>query len=194
MITLTVQAASVSELHANLRAILNQQSQLVAVGPMTSDQAQEVAAKISKQPGVTHLGNVDIPQQPPQTNEFVAAGAEQFPEEKQEQPAAGKRKRRTKAEIEAEKNASRSPEETFETKQHDTRAEEAPAAVSTSKVTGTVNKENVHQALQQVNVAVGLPKAREILASFKVNRISEIKEDQYKAFVDKCNEAVMLEG
>lgn len=52
-------------------------------------------------------------------------------------------------------------------------------------------KEAVHQALQQVNVAIGLNKAREILAEFKINRISEIKPEQYKAFVDKCNEAVM---
>jgi hypothetical protein len=58
--------------------------------------------------------------------------------------------------------------------------------------TGGISKETVHQALQQVNVAAGLPKAREILQSFKANRVSEIKESDYRAFVEKCNEAVMM--
>jgi hypothetical protein len=59
---------------------------------------------------------------------------------------------------------------------------EAPAVVVASK-------EAVHQALQQVNVAVGLNKAREILSHFKIQRISEIKPESYKEFVDMCNAA-----
>jgi hypothetical protein len=196
MITITLNCDSVQQLQETLRALLNEDQVTI-----TSNTAQTIARALTDPENQPNQYGIDIhrlPKQPPQTNDHVAEGCEQFPDPKQEsqtQPsAAGKRKRRTKAEIEADKAAERSPEESFETKQHDTRAEDAPAAAPVSKITGTVSKENVHQALQQVNVAVGLPKAREILASFKVNRISEIKEDQYKAFVDKCNEAVMLEG
>lgn len=71
---------------------------------------------------------------------------------------------------------------------------ESPAVIQQARDVGPakVNKEAVHQALQSVNISVGLPKAREILAHFKVNRISEIKEDQYGAFIEKCNEATMM--
>ncbi len=71
---------------------------------------------------------------------------------------------------------------------------ESPAIVqhTANKSAPIVNKEAVHQALQQVNINAGLPKAREILSYFKVNRISEIKEEQYKEFIEKCNEATMM--
>lgn len=107
--------------------------------------------------------------------------------------AAAPKKTRGKAKAKTPDNSvfeqpARDPEESFETKQHDAKAEEP-----TSNVAAPIsNKEAVHQALQQVNVAVGLPKAREILTKFKVNRISEIKEDQFKAFIEECNSAVMM--
>lgn len=98
-------------------------------------------------------------------------------------PAAEKKRtRRTKAEMAAAKN----PEETFDTKQVD----ESPAALEPTP--SKINKQTVHEALQQVNVAVGLPKAREILTFFKVNRMSELQPDQFAAFIAKCNEATMM--
>lgn len=119
-----------------------------------------------------------------------------------ETSAPAKRHRRTKAEIEAAKaangtapaagdvfaNVSEGPQKTV-TEVAAKIAESAPAATQAAPV---VNKEAVHQALQNVNVHAGLPKAREILTQFKVNRISEIKEDQYKPFIEACNAAVMM--
>lgn len=99
--------------------------------------------------------------------------------------------RRTKEQMAADK-----AQEPTETKQHDTRAEadESPAALQQleNRTVPVVNKEAVHAALQQVNVAVGLPKAREILTHFKVNRMSELKPEDFKPFIEKCNEAVMM--
>jgi hypothetical protein len=74
---------------------------------------------------------------------------------------------------------------------------ESPAAIQASApANGSIaySKEGVHQALQSVNVNVNLQKAREILAEFKVNRLSELTEAQFKPFIDKCNEAVMMHG
>lgn len=105
-------------------------------------------------------------------------------------PEKKERKPRTKK--------ARNPEDVFETKTHDSKAEEetaeneSPAIVQHNAGPAVVNKEAVHQALQQVNINAGLPKAREILQSFGVNRISEIKEEQFKAFIEKCNTAVMM--
>jgi hypothetical protein len=110
----------------------------------------------------------------------VAAPAEEKP----------KRTRRTKAEIEAAKAGAASPVNDVFQEPVASNGVHADVPVAAP----VVNKEAVHQALQQVNVAVGLVKAREILTEFKVNRISEIKEDQFKAFIEKCNAAVMLEG
>lgn len=112
------------------------------------------------------------------------------------EPEKKTRTRRTKEQIAADK-----AQEEIQTKQHDTRAEdpvkmadESPAALQSDKPAGApvVNKEAVHAALQQVNVAVGLPKAREILTHFKVNRMSELKPEDFKPFIEKCNEAVMM--
>lgn len=74
----------------------------------------------------------------------------------------------------------------------DLSGQKQPSDVSGKREAPTVvvaSKEAVHQALQQVNMAAGLNKAREILAHFKIQRISEIKPEQYKEFVDMCNVA-----
>lgn len=70
-------------------------------------------------------------------------------------------------------------------------ANESPAVMQTMPK-ATASKEGVAEVLQQVNITCGLPKAREILESFKAKRLSEIKEDQYTAFVAKCHEALMM--
>lgn len=100
-----------------------------------------------------------------------------------------KRTRRTKEQIEADK-AEASPKVMANGKEDHGK----PEKVAPTKVSQSISRQHVHEALQQVNVAVGLPKSREILTSFGANRISEIREEQFKAFVDKCNEAVMLQG
>ncbi len=105
-----------------------------------------------------------------------------------------KRTRRTKAEIEAEKTARTGGNGVFNPPPEPTTVQAVATPTQVAPVNGTASKQHVHEALQQVNVAVGLPKSREILTSFGANRISEIKEDQFKAFVDKCNEVVMLHG
>jgi hypothetical protein len=56
---------------------------------------------------------------------------------------------------------------------------------------GKPTREAVHAALQLVNSSCGLPVAREILSHFKAARISELKEEFYQSFIDKCQEAVM---
>lgn len=133
------------------------------------------------------VGPQDTEVEPPVPTEMIPTGPEKASE-------APKRRRRTKAEMEAA--ATKNPEETFDTKQHDTRAEvdESPAALQQNGTAKTpvVNKQTVHEALQQVNVAVGLPKAREILTHFKVQRMSELKPEDYAAFIEKCNEATMM--
>jgi hypothetical protein len=52
------------------------------------------------------------------------------------------------------------------------------------------SKEEVYEALQKVNVNVSLVAAREILLSFGVQRMSELKTDQYPAFVKRCEEVL----
>jgi hypothetical protein len=68
---------------------------------------------------------------------------------------------------------------------------ETPVQETAPAQSSKVTRENVHQALQQVNVAAGLPRAREILAEFKAPRLSDIPEDQFEKFVNRCNEVVM---
>jgi len=53
-----------------------------------------------------------------------------------------------------------------------------------------VTKERIHEVLQEVNAALGLPAAREILKSFDAQRMSELKEDMYPDFIARCNEAI----
>lgn len=114
-----------------------------------------------------------------------------------------KRTRRTKEQIEADKSAKTGGNDVFTNGAAAPAEKPAPTSAAPIATPTTVapvsapagySKQHVHEALQQVNVAVGLPKSREILTSFGANRISEIKEEQFKAFVDKCNEVVMLQG
>lgn len=211
MIQITLNCASVAELHATLRALLQDSDRVViatagSVEPRvgaTYNKYQSTPKDAAGTPAYNITQSDPLPLNVATANEVKTLRKEN-PDmgmhEAKEAAEKPKRTRRTKAEIEAAKAAGnngsgRDPEDSFETKQHDTRSEEAPAPQTAAPTaSGTVNKEMVHQALQQVNVAVNLQKAREILTHFKVNRISEIKEDQYQAFIDKCNEAVMLEG
>jgi hypothetical protein len=187
MISITLNCATVAELHETLRKLLPEQIENIEVRQVSPvDQLMERAREQAAGPQKTRTEVVDRMKEEPKSEPVPAAA-----QPKDEKP---KRTRRTKAEIEAEAQAKRpAPEQSFETKQHDTKAAE-PVAVNAQPANiapGVVNKEVVHQALQQVNINVGLHKAREILQKFNVNRISEIKEDQFKAFVDVCNEAVM---
>lgn len=52
------------------------------------------------------------------------------------------------------------------------------------------SREMIHEILQEVNVEKGLPIAREILTSFSAQRISELKEENFQGFYDKCCEAL----
>lgn len=187
MVTITLQGNTVSEIYAQMREFLHDQ-QVEITDPQFSP---ELRARAEELP--------HVPAMPPAATVNKAMDAMVEAEGK---PA--RRKRRTKAEMDAARN----PEESFTTKQHEpppsqeseeSAEDESPAIVQMQKQTTATaapiaNKEAVHQALQQVNVAVGLPKARDILQSFNVNRISELKENQFKPFIEKCNEAVMLEG
>ena len=64
----------------------------------------------------------------------------------------------------------------------------AAAEPEVKEVTGDVSREQVHVALQAVNASAGLPRAREILKEFGAQRLSELKEEIFPAFVLKCNE------
>lgn len=176
MVTITFQCASMLELRNEMRNFLGLD---LEPGPQPSSIQESLPAT-----------NAAAPSAP--------AAAETSPEKK--------RTRRTKAEIEAAKAGAASPGDVFATpapasqpSQVSNGASAAPkqdvaqpaAAPSAAPILNT-NKEAVHQALQNVNVHAGLPKAREILTQFKVNRISEIKEDQYKPFIEACNAAVMM--
>lgn len=191
MVTLTF-TGTPAEIHSDMREMLN----------LTKGAAATLPAHVGVDPalpGADKTAFHKLGEGPQPTRTEVAARIEEAkaapaPAATEEKP---KRTRRTKAEIEAAKNGSASPAgDVFTEPVSNGAAAPAkqdvaePAAANVSAP--IVNKEAVHQALQQVNVAVGLPKAREILTEFKVNRISEIKEDQYKAFIEKCNAAVMM--
>ena len=174
MVTITLQGASINVIRQQMQEFLGHQEIITGTpvtGPRLTDALTDSVGPISN--GKSDVNDFDL---------HVPAAGEAV-------PSPAKRTRRTKAEIEAEKAAKAKPVETAAT------APSQGQAVSGNigqAMGGPIGKEAVHQALQQVNVAVGLPKSREILQSFGANRISEIKEDQYKAFVDKCNEAVTL--
>ncbi len=173
MLTLTFQCQTIAEL---------QKEMSVALATMTASQVT-----------VTHTSRVLDPQ-----TEFdltlpsnVIATAPP-PEEK-------KRSRRTKAEIEASKltglndmqgaggmtNMLLTPVPADEFPDEKIKVSAAP--LKSDKPT----REAVHVALQQVNSACGLPKAREILKEFEAQRISDLKEEKYQGFIEKCDAAVM---
>lgn len=172
MITITLQCANINEVRAQLATMLAEFSK--------AEIQVHTASPTPTLDALTKPGTPQVPENEPAQTEFdLNVDPIKFE----------KKKRRTKAEMEAAKKA-RDPETPFETKQHDTRAEEPSDEVEIKPT--AVSREHVHQALQQVNVAVGLPKAREILAAFKVQRISEIKEEQYAEFINACNQATMM--
>jgi hypothetical protein len=194
MVTLTFQGTP-AEINAEMHAFMNLSTRaatlpapLAGIGQGPQKTRTEILARIEEAGG-----DLDQDQTTPQS-------ATRAKDPVLDQPAApAKRKRRTKAELEAAKTGNGHAQPPLGDDELESAEDESPAIVQVQKQQASVaapivNKESVHQALQQVNVAVGLPKAREILQAFGVNRISEIKEDQYKPFIEKCNEAVMLEG
>lgn len=119
------------------------------------------------------------------------------PESKSEKPEGKpKRHRRTRAEIEAAKMA-----ETPHVNGHDTEpdaeevqsedvttpkgAEKTPAQVMATHIVAPT-KEAAVEALQKVNANKGISTAREILIKFSAQRISDIKETDYPAFIKEC--------
>lgn len=69
-------------------------------------------------------------------------------------------------------------------------AQEAQAPVKKTVEKPVELREQVMQSLKKVNDTLGLPKAREILQSYGAQRISEIKESDYQAFINTCAAAV----
>lgn len=179
MISITLNCGSVNELHQALREILNgEPSTRPYVG---LDLAMQGADKTVKQ-------IVDVAITPEQHEAYKNAMSEAQPAPQEKKT----RSRKPKAEKSEEVNEAVA-ESPFETKQHDAKAEE-PTVVQpqVNNDDAIPTKEKVHQALQQVNVAVNLTKAREILAKYKVQRISEVQPSQYQAFIDDCNAAVAM--
>ncbi len=93
-------------------------------------------------------------------------------------------KTRAKAKKEPKNNLS----EGTVVKEHSPIEEETKVAAPKAPITNS--REAVHIAVQQVNVSCGLPVAREIITSFGAQRLSEIKETDYAAFINKCHDAL----
>ena len=55
-------------------------------------------------------------------------------------------------------------------------------------------KENVTQALQKVSASVGMPKVKEVLKKFKAERVSDIQETDYKAFIGECDTLISTQA
>jgi len=171
MITVTLQGATVHDIQDQMRAFL--------VGALLNPKAipQEKVDKILTEAtqDLDHVGSTsDAPTPSGITSEKT--------EPEKEKKTRTRKAKEPQPETSEEKTVAVAAEKAEPEKQ----AADIPVVVA--------GKETVHQALQQVNVAVGLNKAREILAKFGINRISEIKPEQYKPFVDACNEAVMMHG
>lgn len=197
-ISITLQGESVSDIHNQMTAFLAGsglkpatdsafERQNPQLKPTVVNHAPQVSKSVDPVEPLLAASKVNA-EKPTRTITEIAAASE-----------PKKRHRRTKAEIEAERAQQAEgvttaagklePEPVFETR---TEAPAAATAAPTTTPIPTNNKEAVHQALQQVNVSVGLLKAREILTSFSAQRISDLKEDQFKPFIDKCNEALMM--
>lgn len=185
-ITVTITAASVSELHHTMREMMGYDHPAQPGAPISQEKVSQVLSSVGKTSESVH--NYAGVEEGKSANVTLPPNVEVAPT-KEEKP---KRTRKPKEEKPAPEYQA---PEAFETKQHDTKAEEPvtqPPAGAQAADTGAPTKEKVHQALQQVNVAVNLTKAREILAKFNVQRISEIQPPQYQAFIDACNEAVAM--
>lgn len=70
------------------------------------------------------------------------------------------------------------------------KVEEKPAAAPT---TGSATKDQAVAALQALVAGKGMPKAREVLASFNAARVSELPESKFGEFVAACNAAMVAE-
>lgn len=71
-------------------------------------------------------------------------------------------------------------------------AEETPAEVEAAPAkSAQVSKEDVAAALQKVNTAKGLAVARQILADFECQRISDVTPEVYSDFVHACEQACL---
>jgi len=68
--------------------------------------------------------------------------------------------------------------------------EQADAAPSPSSEPHVFTVDDVRQHLASVNEKKGLEAARELLGQFSANRISDLKADQYGAFIVACETAV----
>ena len=175
MITLTLNCANVDELHQTLRDILKGEpstrptKMTVAVGPLTPEQATTVKEVMKDNPAVTSMTEVQV--------ESAAETA---------QPEKKTRTRKPKETKPQEMNeaVALEPFETIKQESNSSPSLEVNASIPT--------KDQVHQALQQVNVALGLPAAREILKKFNVQRQSEIQPSQYRPFIEECNNVVAM--
>lgn len=70
----------------------------------------------------------------------------------------------------------------------------APEPVTVTVVEPPADKpsrDDCTYALQEVNNKHGMPRVLEILKSFNVSRISEMKPADYPAFIDACQKAVV---
>lgn len=193
MVTVTFQCESVKQLRIEMMDFLSAKAQetFPIAAPTFVEPHPKMTDKIDpKKYGADKIETHEAPVKGFDIN--VTAPAPAAPEKSEPE----KRKRRTKAEIEAEKAAKSPGGDVFAQDAAAATAAQPEAAPAETQVKNVapplVSKETVHQALQQVTVAAGLPKAREILQEFKVNRISEIQEKDFKAFIEKCNEATMM--
>ncbi|CAB5144375.1 hypothetical protein UFOVP147_8 [uncultured Caudovirales phage] len=103
-------------------------------------------------------------------------------------PVVVKRTRRTKAEIEADaaKEAAAPVEKSAEPATETASTEPVAQAGSTAP---TVTLDDVRTALQAFTAAKGVPAGIELLKEFGAARISELKAEQFSAFILKCGGA-----
>lgn len=72
----------------------------------------------------------------------------------------------------------------------ETAAAEVVAEVAKENVLAAkVTNQDVMEALKKVNSTKGLNTAREILGKFQAQRLSEVKETDWAAFIDTCEKA-----
>lgn len=65
-----------------------------------------------------------------------------------------------------------------------------PFAASNDQAAGAVSKMDAAEALKEVSAKNGLEGCRSMLKKFGVQRLGELKEDQYADFVKACKEAI----
>jgi hypothetical protein len=94
----------------------------------------------------------------------------------------------TKEVVEAAKTIAVEPEVEEAPKKEKKAKKEKEVVVETSTVeeVKTYTKQDITNACQELSEAKGLDKAREVLGKFGAKRISEIKEEDYGAFINAC--------